>query len=309
MMLPPDSSSQKPAKERVVLVVDDAPLDRTLASTLFSKLGGWSVRTAEDGSQALALVKTSQPDLVLTDLQMPEMDGLALVRAIRSEFPRVPVILMTGLGSEEIAIQALKAGAASYVPKKSLAKDLEETVSQVMIAARTDRDRSRLQDYQSALELQYVFDNDPSVIPPLVGYVEDCLTRMQVCEPSGLVLLGVALHESLTNAMFHGNLELSSSLRETEESTYYRLAAERRLLSPWGQRRVYLNIRMSRVEATFVVRDEGPGFDPTGLPDPHLPENMVKVSGRGLLLIRTFMDHVGHNETGNQITMVKRRYR
>jgi anti-sigma regulatory factor (Ser/Thr protein kinase) len=65
---------------------------------------------------------------------------------------------------------------------------------------------------------------------------------------------------------------------------------------------------MSRLEAVFVVRDEGPGFDPTSLPDPTDPINLERVSGRGLLLIQTFMDHVEHNETGNQITMIKRRY-
>ena len=56
-----------------------------------------------------------------------------------------------------------------------------------------------------------------------------------------------------------------------------------------------------------MVRDEGLGFDPSLLPDPTDPANLGKVSGRGLLLIQTFMDHVEHNATGNEITMVKRR--
>ena len=64
---------------------------------------------------------------------------------------------------------------------------------------------------------------------------------------------------------------------------------------------------LTRDEATFLVRDEGLGFDPSTLPDPTDPANLGKVSGRGLLLIQTFMDHVEHNATGNQITMVKRR--
>ena len=72
--------------------------------------------------------------------------------------------------------------------------------------------------------------------------------------------------------------------------------------------RVYVTVRMSRVEAVFMIRDEGPGFDPASLPDPTDPANLERVSGRGLLLIQTFMDKVEHNETGNQITMVKRRY-
>ena len=57
----------------------------------------------------------------------------------------------------------------------------------------------------------------------------------------------------------------------------------------------------------FVIRDEGPGFDVTTLPDPTDPENLLKPSGRGLLLIRTFMDEATHNATGNEITLVRRR--
>jgi anti-sigma regulatory factor (Ser/Thr protein kinase) len=65
--------------------------------------------------------------------------------------------------------------------------------------------------------------------------------------------------------------------------------------------------RESRDEALYVVRDEGPGFDPSILPDPTDPANLEKVSGRGLLLIRTFMDEIHHDDHGREITMVKRR--
>ena len=57
---------------------------------------------------------------------------------------------------------------------------------------------------------------------------------------------------------------------------------------------------------TYAIRDEGPGFDPSTLPDPTDPANLERVSGRGLLLIHAFMDEVRHNPTGNEITMVKR---
>ena len=58
---------------------------------------------------------------------------------------------------------------------------------------------------------------------------------------------------------------------------------------------------------TYVITDEGPGFDPSSLPDPTDLENLEKASGRGLLLIRTFMDEVQHNDRGNELTMVFRR--
>ncbi|HEX4634034.1 MAG TPA: ATP-binding protein [Gemmatimonadales bacterium] len=128
-----------------------------------------------------------------------------------------------------------------------------------------------------------------------------------VPEPSGLVLLGVALHEALTNAMLHGNLELSSSLREADEKEYYRQSVERRDKEPFAQRRVRVTARYTHRELSFTIRDEGNGFDPALLPDPTDPANLGRVSGRGLLLIQTFMDRVEHNAKGNQITMIKYR--
>jgi len=60
-------------------------------------------------------------------------------------------------------------------------------------------------------------------------------------------------------------------------------------------------------QVCYTISDQGPGFDPSSLPDPLDPENLLRTHGRGLMLIRSFMDEVRHNDTGNEITMIKRR--
>jgi CheY-like chemotaxis protein/anti-sigma regulatory factor (Ser/Thr protein kinase) len=302
----PASRCEAAAATHTVLVVDDSAVDRHLAGAIVHKIDGWQAVFAAHGREALDVIERQPPDIVLTDLLMPEMDGLELVQAVRARHPLVPVILMTAHGSEDIAIQALQKGAASYVPKKSLARDLEETLDQVLAASQTNRNQKRIVESLVHHESHFVLDNDTALIAPLVGHIEQNLDRMQVCAPSGLILVGVALHEALTNAILHGNLEVSSEMRETDEKQYYRLAAERRSQAPYGERRVFVQVAVNRQDATFVVRDEGPGFDPGTLPDPTDPANLGRVSGRGLLLIQTFMDRVEHNPRGNQITMVKR---
>jgi CheY-like chemotaxis protein len=290
-----------------VLVVDDSAMDRRLAGAIIQKAEGWKAVFAGNGVEALDLIPRVSPDVVLTDMLMPQMDGLELVEAVRSKYPLTPVILMTAHGSEDLAIRALKKGAASYVPKQSLAQNLAETLDQVFSAAQTRVSERRILDTVMRSETLYEIENDASMVAPLVSHLEGDLTRMSLCEPSGLMLLGVALHEALTNSIFHGNLELQSEQRETDEKGYYRMAKERRYQEPYRDRRVRVTATLTREEATFTVRDEGLGFDPSTLPDPTDPVNLGKVSGRGLLLIQTFMDHVEHNATGNQITMVKRR--
>jgi CheY-like chemotaxis protein/anti-sigma regulatory factor (Ser/Thr protein kinase) len=298
------STSQQPGAH-TVLIVDDAPIDRHLAGSIVQKMAGWQPRFAAHGGEALEEIARAMPDVVLTDMLMPEMDGLQLVQAIRSRFPMLPVILMTAHGSEDVAIQALQKGAASYVPKKSLQRDLEETLDQVLSASRSRILEHRLLSRLDHVEACFTLENDTGLIPALVSHLEEDVGRLKLAEPGSLVLLGVALHEALTNAMLHGNLELESALREADEKQYYRLSVERRTQEPYLSRRVFVTARLTRSELVFTVRDEGNGFDPASLPDPTDPMNVGKVSGRGLLLIHTFMDRVSHNDKGNEITMVK----
>src|SRR5262249_15552689 len=221
----------------------------------------------------------------------------------------LPVVLMTAHGSEDIAFQALQKGAASYVPKRNLAHDLPQTIGNVLAVAQADRRHQRLGECLTNVDSRFVLDNDPSLIPPLIGHLEDNLTRVNLCDPGGLTLIGIAVQEALANAVFRGNLEVGAELFHRDPTAYHQLVERRRHEAPYRERRVYVSMEVSRLQAMLVIRDEGPGFDPDLVPDPTDPANLDRVGGRGLFLIRTFMDRVEHNETGNQITMVKRRYR
>jgi CheY-like chemotaxis protein/anti-sigma regulatory factor (Ser/Thr protein kinase) len=247
-----------------------------------------------------------KPDIVVTDLEMPKMNGLKLVETVKAKYPTIPIILMTAFGSEEIAALALRKGAASYVPKSYLLKDIVPTLQNVLAVSRAIRQDQRVLEVTTAVESRFLLDNDSSIIPPLIGHLEDQLTRMRICDENGLIRVCVALREALINAIDHGNLEVSSELREGDDSNYHDLVNQRRQESPYKDRRVHFETKISRADATFVVRDEGKGFDPSSLPDPTDPANLERIGGRGLLLIRTFMDVVQHNEAGNQIIMVKK---
>jgi CheY-like chemotaxis protein/anti-sigma regulatory factor (Ser/Thr protein kinase) len=290
-----------------VLIVDDSSIDRRLAKGLLEKRPDLTFSFAADGNEAFEQIKHGQPDVVVTDLQMPEMNGLELVCAVRANFPLVPVILMTAQGSEDIAVQALSSGAASYVPKSRLAKELLSTVETVLGAAHAQRHHARLMECLTRNQWNFALDNDPSLVAAVVDHMQQHVTRLRLCDETGRIRLAIALEEALLNALYHGNLEISSELRESDIRAYYALADERRRSEPYLGRTVQVEATLSRDEAVYVIRDEGPGYDPSSLPDPTDPANLEKASGRGLLLIRTFMDEVRHNAKGNEITMIKRR--
>ncbi len=104
-----------PDGKRNILVVDDeAQITRVLKTSLSAQ--GYGIRTASDGMQALLEMKTWPPDLVITDLRMPNMDGLELCRQIRSE-SRIPIIVLSVKGEEATKVEALDAGADDYITK------------------------------------------------------------------------------------------------------------------------------------------------------------------------------------------------
>jgi two-component system, OmpR family, KDP operon response regulator KdpE len=108
--------------KRNILVVDDEPqITRVLKTTLSSQ--GYGIRIAADGNQALHEMKTWSPDVVITDLRMPNMDGLELCRHIRAQ-SRVPIIVLSVKGEEAVKVEALDAGADDYVTKPFSIKEL-----------------------------------------------------------------------------------------------------------------------------------------------------------------------------------------
>jgi len=289
-----------------VLVVDDSAVDRRLVGGLLSRSPGLTVEFAANGEEALQKIDAAAPALVVTDLIMPGMNGLDLVSSIHRQYPRVPIILMTGKGSEEIAVEALHAGATSYVPKSALHQLLQETVLDVLAVSRDKRSQEQLLGCLKHGDFTFALSNDPTLIPSLIDYVQTLLRSIGLCDESDLIRICIALEESLRNGMYHGNLELTSEQREGDSDAYQALLAERTTTAPYANRRLTVNVRVASDQAQFVVRDEGRGFDPTKLPDPTDPENIEKVSGRGLLLMKTFMDEVRFNAEGNEVTMIKR---
>ena len=261
---------------------------------------------AAHGGEALARIEQAEPDLVLTDLIMPEVNGLELVTAIRERHPLVPVVLMTSKGCEELAVEALALGAAGYVPKRTLAWKLPEAVCKVLAVSGRQRSHTRLMGCMTQSNSAFVLENDCALIPPLVTYLQESVAQLGLCA------------RGRPHAHRHrpgggpGQRPLPRQPRDRlrsprhDERAYRALVQQRRRAPPYRDRRIHVEATLGGAGAAFEIRDEGPGFDPSGLPDPTDPANLEKCSGRGILLMQTFMDAVRFNDRGNAVTLVKR---
>lgn len=295
-----------------ILVAEDSNSQGVLIRGILEQ-ADYEVDLVEDGRQALQkLEEGGQYDLVLTDMVMPEMDGLQLVRAIRTHHAGTPVVLMTSQGTDELAIEALEDGAAGYVPKSQINDRLVDEIAQVLHMAGMEKSYKGLLDCLMRTEFTFELENNVALVAPLVDLLQQMMMGMQLCDSTARLRAGVALEHALLNALYRGNLEIGpEEVANTREMLLDgeapHLVEERLSQSPYCDRKIFLRAELTTKEASFVVRDEGSGFDTSKVPDPGDPDSLEQEGVHGLLLMQTFMDEVGFNEEGNEVRLAKRR--
>jgi anti-sigma regulatory factor (Ser/Thr protein kinase) len=212
-------------------------------------------------------------------------------------------VLITAPGDEDEAVRALERGAASYVTRQHLVRDLVRVLQGVRAVKRRRRASDELFKYVTDQQYEFAIPSRRRLVSAAATYLQDVVTRGSRIDDISRVHVRVALEEALFNALIHGNFEITSDLREDDDEEYERLIQERERTAPYSERPIVVRARVTAEQAEFTIRDEGRGFNPKAIPDPTASGSVDRASGRGLLLIRSFMDEVQYNMAGNEITM------
>lgn len=281
-----------------LLIVDDALADRVRVSGIASRWNDCTILEADNGQTAMAQIEEHLPDLILTDLHMPEMNGLELVSAVKQDFPNIPVVLMTAQGSEEIAAEALRHGAASYVPKIRLGDDLLPTLSRVYTASLDADSQSRVMHYLSTAETEFVIPSDVALIKSCVARILDMLRCLPLGDEADRLRVGIAVEEAALNACYHGNLEVKTEVGH-EPSKYEEVALQRMYEQPYYNRRIRIRSSITPEQAVFTVCDDGSGFDVGSIMANR------ELQGRGLTLMHSVMDEVEFSDNGSEVRMLR----
>lgn len=289
-----------------ILVVDDSPIDRLMAGRILQDGGAMTIRYATDGADALAQIRQELPDAVVTDLHMPNLDGLQLVASIKDYCPLLPVILMTAMGSEEIAANALRAGAASYVPKSSLARHLAPEVSRIVHSAATDRQHSRLMHNLSECHCRFTLGNDEDLIEPLAARLQEMLRCVPLADEADRLRVGIAIKHALINGLYHGNLEIPPDVSGIESPEIRSLIDERITDPVYCYRKLVVEANLTSLAAEFHIKHEGPGFDQSQLPIGFDGVQSTSHLGRGWILMQSSMDGVTLSGDGRMQTLIKK---
>lgn len=290
---------------KVMIVEDDNEVRELMEKTV--QRAGYETQSAADGEQGLKLFNKFQPEVILSDINMPKMDGLEMLENIRKIDSDVLFIIISSLDTPEYTLKALRLKANDYMVKPFKSKDLLGQLEKYsgILATRTKEREVIGMIYSRTLGLKMGNRLDQ------VGKIIDrlMLETEQAIAPADRLGVHLGLAEILLNAIEHGNLaityeEKSQALDGTIQQ--WNDFLQQRCLNPeYADRLVDIGFNMTRKRCEWLITDQGSGFDWKNIPDPNNPETILESHGRGILLTTLQFDEVIYLGKGNQVRLVK----
>jgi DNA-binding response OmpR family regulator len=264
---------------------------------------GFNVITAADPATAMPMIDMAAPDIILTDLFLPDGSGLALTKAMRARHERCPVIVMAHDGAEPAVVQALRAGAVDYLHKPIAVEELAQALQRARLVL-----PANLRETPGALRVEYrlTTDSNPAHIGGIVSWLMKT-TASTLPETQRLHLRGT-LQELLFNAMEHGNLEIFYREKQAAlmDNRYEALLAQRLTTPRLGDRKVTIQVLYDKLAQVLQYRiaDEGKGFKWRGiLSRSQAGCHSEDMNGRGIFLAHSFFPNLRYNDRGNEVTV------
>jgi DNA-binding response OmpR family regulator len=288
-----------------ILIAEDQELMRTVL-VKFIQRAGFDVITAENGEEAIELYRAEKPTLVISDIKMPKMNGLVLLKEIKKIDEKALVILITGFGSEDILLQALRGGAINFFKKPF---KVEEVIDVIHHAVR-HRDMFQFKELISTdlteEEKKFVLSPSNANILPVLNQIT--LNVGSLFPDSEIINLKIGIEEMINNAIEHGCLGIGfeEKNKALQTGVYDELIKEKSAQLTAVPRKVFIASLLTAEGITITIGDDGDGFDWKNLPGLS-KENLLQCNGRGIFLTKIFFDSVEYNAKGNCVTLRKKR--
>ncbi|PCI27480.1 MAG: hypothetical protein COB67_08410 [SAR324 cluster bacterium] len=286
-----------------MLLVDDEALIREVTREMLEDHIAEYIE-AENGQEALDLLEQREVDLILTDIRMPVMDGMELIRKVRRDHLDIPIVVMSSFSDEKTILQALREGANNFLRKPTNIHEFERVI--LPILHNLEQKKAHAFDAQSIRQLsgELSLNNEISLISGTVEYLLQPLQSGPFAPR--MHSLKIALYETLINAIEHGNLEITQEEKEAtlKNNRFNHLYQERFRNPVFRNRQILIRYEYQPHHVSFTIQDEGKGFNWAA--QANSPTSLFSKSGRGIALTRIYVDEMIYNEKGNQVMLMLR---
>jgi len=287
-----------------IMVIDDEKSIRDLLKIALTE-EGYEVTESRDGKEGLEKFSQIKPDIVLTDVNMPKISGIDVSKRIKEISEDTDVIIMTGYGTEELVIEALRNGASNYIKKPINFKELFSILDSIILKKETWKRHEISKDVVVYEEKKIFLDNDMSKV---WGVVNQVLFNLPSSLESKLIEgLKLGLYEIIVNAIEHGNLGITYEQKKEalQKNTYSSLVKQRIEQANKQGKKVFIISNLEPERMVIEIQDQGKGFNINELPGAQDPEALLSANGRGILLASLYFDSIDYIEPGNRVLLQK----
>lgn len=261
-----------------ILIVDDEELNRILLSQMLEETGNYTVDKAENGKVAWTMVQDYNYDLIISDIKMPEMNGLELLELVKGYNQAIPVVVVTAFASIETAVEAIQKGASNFLKKPFTLEEISSVTTKALKAAAHRKIQSgKLENLSRSFSV--TTKSKHSIIDPVFHQIRDIAKYFGFSDNQLHMNIYLSLSEAIANAVDHGN--------KGDEN-----------------KNITIHSSVNNTGITISVVDEGDGFNPTLVSDPTDGSNILRSNGRGIFLMKCYMDSVTYEKNGSKVTMV-----
>jgi CheY-like chemotaxis protein/anti-sigma regulatory factor (Ser/Thr protein kinase) len=267
---------------------------------------GYQYFEAPDGKSGIEVYKQNKPDLVLTDVKMPEMSGIELTKQIKGIEQDADVVIMTGYGSEELVVEALRSGASNYVKKPVSLNELFNILDSLILKRERRKKSVVIKDVVTHEQKNLIIDND---ITRIWGVINQILFNIPENVPESMIEgMRLGLYEIILNSIEHGNLGISyeEKSQALQNNSYLNLLANRSNEQSRRDTKVFINCTYNREVFEIEITDQGEGFDYKMLANMEDQDRMLRAHGRGIFLASLYFDKLKYEDPGNKVELFKK---
>ena len=289
--------------KKVLVIDDEEPIRKVLSIALKEK--NYLVLTASDGKKGIEIFKSENPDIVITDVKMPELSGIEVTRAIKEINEDADVVIMTGYGSEELVIESMRAGASNFIKKPVSLQELFKILEDIISKKESKKRAVVARDIVVYENKKCIIGNDITKIWSVVNQV--LFNIYATVESSVYEGLRIGLYEIIINAIEHGNLGITyeEKNKALNNNTYAQLLDEKIKEANSKNKKVVINSILDNKRFEVEIIDNGNGFDYKNLPSPDDPEKIFEAHGRGIFLASVYFDSIEYKGNGNHVVLTK----
>ena len=288
-----------------ILIIDDEDSIRKMLSIAL-KEKGYNVFEASNGLEGLRVFKDKEPEIVITDVKMPEMSGIQVTKEIKKLNYDVDVIIITGYGSEDLVIESLRVGASNFIKKPILLSERYKILEDIVLKRESKKRAEVAKDIVTYEKKKCIIGNDITKIWSIVNQIFFNITPF--VKKTAYEGLRIGLYEIIINAIEHGNLGITYDEKNNalNSNTYMDILDKRIDMAEKVNKKVEITSTFDNNNFQIEVKDDGSGFDYQNIPSPHDPDKILQAHGRGVFLTSIYYDEVKYIDPGNKVFLVKK---